>query len=176
MLIEIFMLTHYLAPFTAAFYVIELQAMRHLRVWRLGGQPVGTQMVRVILVACVAMAVLRTWAEPLHLGLAGGRSNAWTTFSWYGPGQLQTRRATVENDLEKLPGKQLAIVRYSPDHDSAFDWVYNAADIDNSKVIWAREMDVADNLELIHYYKDRKVWLVQPDTDPANVSAYPLPE
>ena len=50
--------------------------------------------------------------------------------------------------------------------------LYNAADIDGSKVIWAREMDAANNLELIHYYKDRTVWLVQPDKEPAEISPY----
>ena len=51
--------------------------------------------------------------------------------------------------------------------------VFNAADIDNSKVIWARDMSEAENLELIRYYKDRTVWLVQPDMKPASVSLYP---
>jgi hypothetical protein len=36
-------------------------------------------------------------------------------------------------------------------------------------------MDEAENLELIHYYKDRTVWLVQPDAKPAQVSLYPPP-
>jgi hypothetical protein len=53
------------------------------------------------------------------------------------------------------------------------EWVYNAADIDNSKVVWAREMDEAENLELMNYYRDRTVWLVQPDSKPAQVSLYP---
>ena len=65
------------------------------------------------------------------------------------------------------------IVRYSPEHNPIDEWVYNAADIDRSKVIWAREMDAANNCELMQYYKDRKVWLVQPDTTPTSVSPYP---
>jgi len=36
MSIEIFVLPHYLAPFTATFYGIALQAMRHFRVWSAG--------------------------------------------------------------------------------------------------------------------------------------------
>jgi hypothetical protein len=52
------------------------------------------------------------------------------------------------------------------------EWVYNAADIDGSKVIWAREMESANDLELIRYYKDRRVWLVQPDKQPAELSPY----
>jgi hypothetical protein len=36
-------------------------------------------------------------------------------------------------------------------------------------------MDPASNLELIRYYKDRNVWLVQPDSQPISVFAYPVP-
>jgi len=41
-------------------------------------------------------------------------------------------------------------------------------------VIWAREMDIGNNMELIRYYKDRQVWLVEPDTFPAKLSPYPI--
>jgi hypothetical protein len=78
--------------------------------------------------------------------------------------------------LENLPGKQLAIVRYCPAHIPIDEWVYNAPDIDGSKVIWAREMDDAENLELIRYYKDRKVWLVEPDSDPRKITPYTATE
>ena len=78
--------------------------------------------------------------------------------------------------LEELPGRQLAIVRYAPSHQPMDDWVYNSADIDGSKVIWARDMDAASNRELFEYYKDRKVWLVQPDTGPVSVTPYPTGE
>jgi hypothetical protein len=37
-------------------------------------------------------------------------------------------------------------------------------------------MDAANNLELIRYYKDRHVWLVQPDSQSEEVSPYPMPE
>jgi hypothetical protein len=81
-------------------------------------------------------------------------------------------RAGVERQLEKLPGEQLAIVRYSPTHCSADEWVYNAPDIDNSRVVWAREMDAASNLDLTRYYQNRHAWLVQPDMQPTAVSPY----
>jgi hypothetical protein len=174
MLIEIFLLPHYLAPFTAAFYAIGLQAMRHLRLWSPGGQPVGTMLVRLTVTVCFVMAGLRLYAGPLHLRLAEWPPPEWN-LKWYGPPHLGTPRAGVEAGLEQLPGRQLVIVRYSPDHNPINEWVYNAADIDGSKVIWAREMDAANDLELIHYYKDRRVWLVQPDMKPAQVSPYTPP-
>ncbi|MGD1108446.1 MAG: hypothetical protein ABR865_15505, partial [Terracidiphilus sp.] len=56
------------------------------------------------------------------------------------------------------------------------EWVYNRADIDGSKVVWAREMNAADNSELIHYYGDRRVWLVEPDAIPARIEPYSTPD
>jgi hypothetical protein len=173
-LVEIFLFPHYLAPFTAAFYAIGLQAMRHLRLWTPEKQPVGTALTRLIVALCVVLAGVRLGAEPLHLGLPGW-PGPWAS-GWYGSDrQSGSTRAQIESGLEQTRGRQLAIVRYSPEHNSLDEWVYNAADIDNSKVVWAREMDEANDLELIHYYKDRTVWLVEPDTKPAKVSPYPSP-
>jgi hypothetical protein len=171
-LVEIFLIPHYLAPFTAAFYAIGLQAMRHLRLWSPGGQPVGMTLVRLTVLCCVVLAGLRLYAEPLHLRFAQWPGAGWTNY-WFGPGEFGVERAGVEADLEQRPGKQLVIVRYSSNHEPLNEWVYNAPEIDGSKVIWAREMDESENLELIRYYKDRTVWLVQPDTGPATVSLYP---
>jgi hypothetical protein len=51
--------------------------------------------------------------------------------------------------------------------------VYNPADIDTAKVVWAMDMGAARNQELIDYYKDRQVWLVEPDKDSAKWGPYP---
>jgi hypothetical protein len=170
-LVETFFFPHYLAPFTAAFYAIGLQAMRHLRLWSPGNQPVGVALVRLTVTLCVALAGLRLYAEPLHFDLSRAYAN-----QWYGRrSELGAERANITAYLAKQPEKSLVIVRYSPEHSSLDEWVYNAADIDNSKIVWARDMSEAENLELIGYYKDRKVWLVQPDTRPASVSLYVSP-
>jgi hypothetical protein len=172
---ETFLIPHYLAAITAALYALGLQAMRHLRLWKPGGQPVGAAIVRFAITLCVFLGVLRLWAEPLHIGLASWPSGAWASM-WSGPGRLGAGRARIEATLEQLPGKQLVIVRYSPGHSSLDEWVYNAPDIDGSKVIWAREMAAPDNCELIHYYNDRQVWLVQPDLPTAPVTHYLSPQ
>jgi hypothetical protein len=173
--IGVFLIPHHLAPFAAAFYALGLQAMRHLRAWKPEGKPAGLALVRLLVTICIAMAGLRVFAEPLHLTPPEWPGGLWINF-WYGPGSFGGERARIEARLEQLPGSQLAIVRYSPVHYPMEEWVYNAADIDSSKVIWAREMDAASNLELIRYYKGRQVWLVQPDTQPAQVSPYVMPE
>lgn len=86
--------------------------------------------------------------------------------------QSGTERASVEDQLEHQPGKQLAIVCNNPRHRPIDEWVYNRADIDGQKVIWAHDMDMAHNSELIHYYKDRKVWLMNTDRYPSALVPY----
>ena len=173
-LVEVFFFAHYLAPFTAAFYAIGIQAMRHLRLWRPGDKPVGLTLTRLIVTLCVVLAGVRLAAKPLHLYLPVW-PGAWAS-EWYGSeGHSGAARAQIESRLEQMPGKQLVIVRYSPNHNSLDEWVYNTADIDGAKVIWAREMNAAEDLELLDYYKNRRVWLVQPDIQPgAPPDAAPL--
>jgi hypothetical protein len=50
--------------------------------------------------------------------------------------------------------------------------VYNGAEIDAAKVLWARELDPEQNANLFAYFKDRKVWLVTPDADNADLEPY----
>jgi len=157
---------HYAAPLTGAIYVVLLQCMRHLRQWRPGGSPVGLGLVRFAPLVCLLLAGVRIYAEPL-----GVEIRRWPTM-WYGTEPLGLPRAQVAAQLNRLPGRQLAIVRYSPEHLPFDDWVYNAADIDASKVVWAREMDVESNRELLQYFHDRKVWLVEPDFHPPKISPY----
>ena len=175
MVIEIYLLAHYVSPFTSAFYAIGLQMMRHLRVWKPEGKPVGLAMVRFAVTVCVLLAGLRLFAQPLHIAPPEWPPSNWN-FTWYGPEHFGVERAQIQAQLKQLPGGQLAIVRYGHDHNPLDEWVYNGADVDGSKVVWAREMDAADNSELIHYYRSRKVWLVEPDAMPARVSPYPMVE
>jgi hypothetical protein len=175
MVIEIFLIPHYLAPFTSAFYAIGLQGMRHLRVWRPGGQPIGTAIVRFSVAICLFLAAVRLFPGPVHLALPEWPASSWED-RWYGPDHFGTERARVESEMEQFPGQQLLLVRYSSRHNPLNEWVYNGPDIDTSKVVWAREMDAAHNLELMHYYPDRKVWLVEPDMLPATVLPYPAPQ
>jgi hypothetical protein len=171
-LLQTWLIPHYLAAVTPAIYAVGLQAMRHLRQCKPGGQPVGMAMLRYTMVVCIALAALRLWAEPLHLTLAPWPSPAWSA-TWHGPGRLGLERARIEHQLQQLPGGQLVLVRYAADHSPMDEWVYNSPVIDGEKVIWARDMDAANNLEIANYYKDRQVWLVQPDATPASVTPYP---
>jgi hypothetical protein len=160
---------HYVAPFTCALYALLLQAMRHLRVWCPGGQPRGLALVRILPIICLALAGVRLFAGPLKIDIP-----RWPSM-WYGTEPLGLPRARVLAALEGYPGRQLAIVRYSPAHEPFDDWVYNAADIDGSRVVWAREAESGNQTDLLHYFRDRSVWLVEPDSSPPRISPWPHP-
>jgi hypothetical protein len=173
MVIQIFLIPHYVAPFTAAFYAIGLQCMRHLRQCKPEGKPVGLALIRLLVTACILLIGVRLAAAPLNLAMNKWPPMGWVIW-WYGPGHFGTERAELDSKLQQLPGKQLAIVRYSAKHNVLDEWVYNGADLDDSKVIWARELDSSDNLKLINYYKDRHVWLVEPDNPAGPLAPYPM--
>jgi len=175
MAVEVYLFPHYLAPFTVAFYAVGLQAMRHLRVWRPGGKDTGLAIVRAVVTICVLMAGLRLFDRQLGCPVPGRPVSTWIC-NWFGPDHFEPERKSVERELEKHPGGQLVIVRYASAHDPIDEWVFNDADIDGSKIIWARDMDEASNRDLIRHYSDRKAWLARPDSDTAKLTPYPLPE
>jgi hypothetical protein len=177
MTIEVFTFPHYLSPFLAALYALGLQAMRHLRVWKLNGSPVGRTpigqtFVRLSVVNYLLLGVASVFASPLHLKVPEWPRVRWDS-AWQKTSDEGAARARIATALELLPGPQLAIVRYSDNHNPLDEWVYNRADIDASKVVWAREGNAAANSELLKYYAARQAWLVEPDTDPATMIRYP---
>lgn len=85
-------------------------------------------------------------------------------------------RKPVEDRLAALPGEHLVIVRYSKDHNSGEEYVYNAADIDRAKTVWAREIPGVDLSPLLQYFRNRDVWLYEPDEDDSAVQPYTPPQ
>jgi hypothetical protein len=84
-------------------------------------------------------------------------------------------RKPVENQLAALPGEHLVLVRYSKDHNSGEEYVYNESDIDHSKTVWAREIPGIDLGPLLNYFRNRDVWLYEPDEDDSIVRPYAKP-
>ena len=69
--------------------------------------------------------------------------------------------------------KHLVVVRYGPDHSLHFPVIYNRARIDESPVVWARELGPERDEELLQYYAHRTVWLFEPDKTPPQIVPYP---
>ncbi len=79
---------------------------------------------------------------------------------WANPGNQS--RAKILKQLEALPGKHLVIVRYSTGNTETGEWVYNRADIDSAKVVWAREIPGVEIEPLLKYFCSYHIWLLEP--------------
>jgi hypothetical protein len=150
--------SRYVAPLTATLFVLLVQAIRHLRQWKPGGRPVGVAFSRAAFLLTVVLAPFRPHARSLERDRP--------------PEEIEFR-AQFESQLNTSPGGHLVIVRYSPDHESILEWVYNAADIDHAKTVWAREIPGVDIHPLLEYFHGRRVWLVEPDAAPPRITPYP---
>jgi hypothetical protein len=168
MLLDAWFYAHYAAPIAGLLFALVAQGLRRLRVWRRRSRE-GLLLARAVPAICVAVIAVRIVAQPV--GLLS--PPAWP-MTWYHTTVGNTARATVLARLSKMEGGQLAIVRYRSDHNAVMnEWVYNSADIDQAKVVWARDINPGENRELLEYFHDRRVWLVDADRTPPVFVPYP---
>jgi hypothetical protein len=152
--VETWGLPHYFAPASALLYLITVQSMRHLWVLRWRGQQLGAAFVRAIIVVSLGalpIAIIQSFFHPAQ---------------WQHVGDL--RRAAIVRQLDALPGPQLVFVNDPPPFGRG-EWVYNSADIDASKIVWARDMGPEKNAELLEYFRGRTPWTVNLADSPPTV-------
>ncbi len=151
--IEAVYLEHYAAPFLTAFLIFVVQAFRHLRLWEYASMPSGRWLCRGALLAMLGIYCGQESVRiALHRPLNQNADNM--------------RHRALEEWLEERGGLHLVIVRYTKFLDQLQgDWIYNRADIDNSSVIWAQDLGLEKNQRLLDYFKDRYVWLFEPDEE-----------
>jgi hypothetical protein len=154
----IWFLPHYAAPAVATVFALLTQSIRYLRHWQFKGRPVGIGLSRVVVLFAAVLA-------PFHQDRA--------TIGF--PPEDIEYRAGIVAQLNSLPGKQLVIVRYPETDDEISEWVFNGADIDHAKVVWAREIPGVSIKPLLDYFKDRRLWLVEPGILPVELESYSPP-
>jgi hypothetical protein len=156
---------HYTAPGALLIWALIIQSIRHLAVWRRSTRR-GLWLAKAIPVVCVSVIAIRLALTPVQVLFPPD----WP-MTWYSTRPGNVNRARVLKQLTAEDGRHLVIVHYGPDHQAVMnEWVYNDADIDGSKVVWAREMEEAQNAELVRYFSGRKVWTVNADEVPARLT------
>ena len=163
-LFQLVLYPYHLAPLVGVMFVIVTQGIRHLYV-RLGHAR-GAVLAMLLPFCLLTVDALKQEAGDLNLQLAYWERGA----EWH-----RDARAYIAEWLSRRPGKHLVVVRYRPSHEVNQEWVYNGADIDGSKIAWAREVSPESDGELLKYFHDREVWLLEADVYPQRVVKYPIP-
>ena len=163
-LFQMVLYPYHLGPLVPVIFAIIAQGARHIYVLLSRTRPARGMAFAMLLPLCVAAAsTLKLTAADLAIPVS----------YWEHAAELhRDARAALQTWLAHRPRKQLVIVHYSSHHSPDQEWVYNGADIDHSQVVWAREMDEKSDAQLIGYFKDREVWLLNADSYPQRVRPY----
>jgi hypothetical protein len=143
---------HYFAPVIGAAAALKMLSLRRLSVIRVGERRLGLGLA-VGLLLCGGTDLIRQLDFRVR------------------PELFPIERDRLERTLEAQPGAQVVLVRYSGNHDLMHEWVYNRADIDGSKVVWARDMSPQEDQRLFDYFKGRHFWLLTPDVAPLRLQS-----
>lgn len=161
-----YLLVHYLSGVTCLFVLVSVIGLRQLTRINIRSTPLGWEVARILMLLCFAHFLF--WYglhlfenAPFSFGMM--RYETWDAINHGNPAQ----RIAVDKQLAAIPGKLLVFVRYWPNHIFQNEWVWNAADIDRSRIVWARDLGTAENEKLLGYYPDRKPLLLEPDARPA---------
>jgi hypothetical protein len=142
---------HFAPPIAGIVIILSLQGARSLRLWRWRKVEIGRFLLGSVI--CVVVLSFSVYFAAAFVDKLNDRDPSW-----------HFERVRVSEELSRK-GRHLIIVRYGPEHDPYQEWVYNEADIDSSKVVWAREMNPAEDQKLIEYFKDRQIWLLNVGND-----------
>lgn len=165
-----FFFPHYLAPYAAVMAFLIVRGMMELHCWRFAGRAPVRWAVLFLVTGGLASAVL---AGPVRRALGRPASGLTVVQAGWDTSAPRVRlRTRVWEHLAALGGRHVVFVRYSPNHSFHDEWVYNAADVDSSRIVWCRSLGPAEDREAARYYESRRKWLVTVGGGAARLQSY----
>lgn len=157
---------HYVAAIACLFLLMAVTGLSQL-----SRSPQGAFAARLLVFLCAAHFLF--WygihlSDDSLISQSLRRYETWNSINHQNP----ERRIAVRAQLAQAPGRHLVFVRYSPRHIFQDEWVYNAADIDGSRVVWARDLGSEENEKLRRYFPGRTVWLLETDFPQPKLAPY----
>jgi hypothetical protein len=156
-MLETHTLLHYWAPVIALNYYFTVQA---IRLWRHRDRRVRPLLIPAMFGLAIVVLIILVNRNIQEAG---------------NPLSAQGQRANLSARLEQEAGKHVVLVRYGPELSvNHHEWVYNKADIDEARVVWAHDMGTIENCELINHFKNRVIWALEIDRDDVPVRLKPF--
>ncbi len=138
---ETFATPHYLAPFLACLMLLLFQSLASLfrqSKW------LGVGRYAIVAVCLLfGLGYLGYWKRTVIHKLAD------ETYA-------QRQRREIAQQLDRLPGRQLVFVQYSADYSIHDEWVYNRADLQQAKVVFAHDLSNERDESLLAEYPGRQ--------------------
>ena len=160
--------SHYIAAAACLFILVSVAGLERLSRVSIRERPTGYEAARVIVFLCAAQFLFWYGIHALgdeEIAAAATRYETWDAINHGDP----DGRLAVNAALARAPGKQLVFVRYWQRH-LLREWVNNAADIRNARIVWARDLGREEDQKLADLLPDRTVWLLQPDAHPPSLT------
>lgn len=142
----VWLFPHYIAPAFPLFMILSVQGIRTSFAARRDWSRFRPDTLRLAVMAALLFFGIRCGIHCLQPPEGWAKS-----------------RAAIISRLMQIPGDDLVIVHYGQSHSPHDEWVYNGATIDESPIVWARDLGEEKNRALIQYFRSRRIWSLNGD-------------
>jgi hypothetical protein len=155
------------APETVLIFLVIVQCWRHMVAWR-RRRGFGIALSRQLVAACCLTVLIGGIGRAMEPVLPNALRH-WPPV-WESLYPARRLRDDVSAKLAKIPGKHLLFVVYAPNHCFCEEWVFNLADLQSQKIVYARSFSPQSDAALANYLYDHDVWVIEPDARPYALS------
>lgn len=149
---EVWMLSHYGAPFTAVQYIAIIAMIRMLWFRMAAAKRVGLLFVPALTLVLVPLVV--SWASALM--------------------KEPNPRAEFIRKLEQTGDRHLVFTEYAPGWSTDSEWVYNGFNFNERSVMFARWLGEDEMLAVANDFPGRKLWHLRLGPKPEDVRLEPV--
>ncbi len=141
---------------TVLIVLLLVESWRHLRAWQ-RRNALGLAFSRQLIAGFAIALILLGAGLALKPVLPESWSGTQKVLTGLYPAPDGRQRAVQW--LRRIPGKHLVFVRYGANHNWYDEWVFNDADIDASRIVFARVCSPDSDRALAASMNDRDVWM-----------------
>jgi len=147
---------HYVSVLAPVWMYLVVQSLRIVRS-RIRAGPWR----RAVVPFALCLAVVLVLQSALGQGLRFRNPSFW-----------YVTRSQLEEQLAETQRRHLVLVRYSPRWNYHSEFVYNSADIDSQRIVWAHSLGAQADSALLDYYPRRVAWYL--DVAPEGTELEPI--